>query len=325
MHVPKLFLTEPYSWKVKYIDLCPTWRCNARCITCGCWKRKDTDLGMDQTIQIVKHFRNLSKVVIEGGEPTLWNNLKYFIKCVDSEEKIVITNAINTNEIHEIAKYFSRHDMRWVVSLNGLGSVHDKSRGTIGAFNHLVKSVDIMKDLKYDVRFQFMPFQENLHDLEVTKQFIADRWGGSLSLCYPSTAGRFGENIKCTYLNPEECSELFKNQGAKRLNRIIEDIYTSNAITKEVMPCFYGRSKIHIVPDGGIKVCQFEDGDEMYIGRVNQNRVSIDKARRKYYCKNIIPNKCQFASGGLCNNEPVAYGIRHSFFYLMREAWKRLI
>ena len=325
MHVPKLFLTEPYSWKIKDIDLRPTYRYQAKCPTCGSWKRKAPDLSMAQTIQIVKYFRNLRKVIIEGGEPTLWEHLKYFIKCIDSEDKPVITNAINTKVIQNLSEYFTPNEMRWVVSLNGLGNVHDQSRGRKGAFNHLVESVDIMKNLKYDVRFQFMPTQKTIGDLEVTKEFIKERWGKSLILInYPSYAGIYGENVKSQYLDENEMRDLLTSgTGDSLLNRTMYNIYTDKAIKKEPIPCLYGRSKIHIKPDGGIASCQYED--TQLFGQVHDDKVVIGHKTRKNLCKHIIPDKCQYSTGVLCSHEAAIYGIRHNFFYLMREAWKRLI
>ena len=325
MHVPKLFLTEPYSWKIKDIDLRPTYRCQASCPTCGSWKRKSPDLNLNQAIQIVKYFRNLRKVIIEGGEPTLWKHLIYFIKHLDAEDKPVITNAINTKTIKCLSKYFTPNEMRWVVSIGGLGDTHDFMRGKRGAFNHLVRSVDIMKDLKYDVRFQFMPTKRTIGDLEATKEFITERWGRSLILInYPSYAGIYGENVKTQYLDENEMRDILTSgTGDKLLNRVIYDIYTDKAIKKQAIPCLYGRSKIHIRPDGGIATCQYED--KQLFGKVYNDKVVINKQIRKNICRDIIPDNCQYLTGQLCSHEAACYGIRHSFFYLAREAWKRLI
>jgi len=325
MHVPKLYLTEPYSWKVRDIDIRPTYRCNAKCPTCGSWKRKSDDINFEQTEQIVKYFRNLRKVIIEGGEPTLWEHLRYFIENLDAKEKVVITNAINTKTIKDIAEHFTPKDMRWVVSLNGMEKAHDFSRGVKGAFKALVESIDIMKKHKYDIRFQFVGIKENMHDLDNVNEFIKKYSDYPAMVCYPSTSNIYGENIKCTYLNAKEMFDLVKSEKrGKLINKIVKDMYVEKALKKEPMPCLYGRSKIHITPGGKIEVCQYSDRP-MQIGEVFDDKVYLSKYYRKYYCKNVIPNKCQYATGTLCSHEAVCMGIRHNLLYLTRETWKKLI
>ena len=169
MHVPKLYLTEPYSWKIRDIDIRPTYRCNARCPTCGSWKRKSPDLSVEQAMVICDHFHKLRKVIIEGGEPLLWGPLSTFIKHLDAEEIVVITNAIFTEGVKHITKSLTPQDFRFVVSLNGIGKIHDFSRGVKGAFTALVKSVDIMVDRGYNVRFQYVGLKENVGNLEETR------------------------------------------------------------------------------------------------------------------------------------------------------------
>ncbi|HUV81528.1 MAG TPA: radical SAM protein [archaeon] len=326
MHVPKLFLTEPYSWKIKDIDLRPTYRCQAKCPTCGAWKRDTTALNLDQTKQIVKHFRDLRQVTIEGGEPTYWEHLIYFIKHLDAEDIPVITNAINTERIKEISEYFTPDDFRWIVSIGGLNETHDFMRGTKGAFDALVKSVDIIKSHNYNIRFQFFPSKSNIQELDKTKEFIFERWGIDPSLVlinYPSYAGIYGENVKCEYLNESEMRELLINEPqGKWLSKLIKDIYTAKAIKKKYIPCMYGRSKIFIRPDGGIGTCQYMDNN--LFGRVLNTTVTINREARRDYCFNKIPSKCRYSTGQLCSHEAATRSIRHNFLYLARNAWRLL-
>ena len=310
MHVPKLYLSEPYSYKIRDIDIRPTWRCNARCPTCGSWKRENNDLNFKQTSQIIKYFHNLRKVIIEGGEPTLWDHLIYFIKHIDAGDKALITNAINTERIKEIASYFTPSDMRFVVSLNGLGDVHDFSRGVKGAFDSLVRSVDVMYHYGYDIRFQFIAVKRTIGDLEKTRQFIKARWGVDLLLVsYPSKIGIYGENIKCEYLNDDEMRTLLMSQKEeKKLNKIIQDIYTK---------------KVNIAANGGIYVCQY--ADVMKFGQVYDDKIEIDQDVRKNYCKMVSNCKYQYSTGQLCSHEAAVLSLRHNLLYLMREAWKQLI
>ena len=325
----KLFLTEPYRWKVRDIDLRPTYRCNAKCPTCGSWKRKSPDLSYNQAMQISDNFRGLRKMIIEGGEPTLWQPLIPFINSLDVEETAVITNAIHTENIRAVCEQSTPDKMRWVISLNGIGKTHDFMRGHKGAFYKLVRSCDIMKEHGYDMRFQFVCVAENIHELQDVKDFIKAEYGREyINISYPSSAGIYGENIKCTYLDNKQMrsvlmSEEWSLSRSSLLNKIIHDIFTDKVSKKELIPCLYGRSKIHIRPDGLIQACQYDDSDAMQFGIVYDNRVVIYQHRRKDICKNIIP-KCQYKTGSLCSHEAMEYSIRHNLKYLLEELWKRL-
>ena len=323
MHLPKLFLTEPYTWKIKYYDFCPSWACNAKCPTCGAWKRDPGGVNLEQTNQLISQFRDLQKVVIEGGEPTMWPHLEYFVEHVDAKEIGIISNAMNPPKMLELAKRFDPKKVHWAISVNGIGKTHDISRGVKGAWNKVYKSIYTLKRYGHDVRFQFMPCKENIHELPMVAEMATRDFYG-YSICYPSEAAKFGENVKWNYLNAQETQDLMMKDMPRmsRVNRWVTEIYTEKGKKKEPWPCLYGRSKIHINPKGEIRVCPFYEGKEFVIGQLYNDRVYLDERKRKRAHKSIGP-QCQYESGGMCNNEAAWYGVRHSFGFLITERMKK--
>ncbi|MCR9295587.1 MAG: polysaccharide pyruvyl transferase family protein [bacterium] len=137
--------------------------CNSKCQMCNIWQRKrDHELTPEQIRKILSDplFSEVRSVGINGGEPTLRKDIVEIAEALrDSlpslDSLFLITNAIaETNVIAAIKKLneFSqgtRIHVNTMVSLDGVGSVHDRVRGRPGNFHSAVRVLEFLRD-SYD-------------------------------------------------------------------------------------------------------------------------------------------------------------------------------
>ena len=155
--------------KPKEAVIAVTYRCNARCEMCNIWKSSATD-EMEP-----KHYEklptSLKTINITGGEPFLRKDLVDVVRSIHSRvpsSRIVFsTNGFLTETIVKTLSEVQRlHDAVGVgVSIDGLEEVHDKIRGTNGAFKKAVSTVKGLKQLGLkDLRIGMTLMQENVRD-----------------------------------------------------------------------------------------------------------------------------------------------------------------
>jgi MoaA/NifB/PqqE/SkfB family radical SAM enzyme len=259
-------------------------------------------LSFYQTEQIIKNLKDLKMVVIEGGEPTMWPFILQFIKDIKCDNIVIITNGYDVSRVIQLAAdLWEQKRVRWLVSLNGIAEMHDKSRGKIGAYNNAVETIKLLKSHGYRVRTSYVPFLQNYNQYKAVKglsKSIAD----GMNLCYPVGTAKFGENMK--WRRPPEFMvmdlEREQMQDSKYLNKLAFKRFLKKVTNRELMPCLAAKSMIHINPDGIIRPCPFDE--LMLIGWVIDNDFFISDTTRQYLRSEKIPHKCQYQSGTICND-----------------------
>ena len=134
--------------------------CNSRCQMCMIWqKKKDKEISPLELKEILSDslFSNLKYVGISGGEPTLREDLPQFYKALTQKKPLlkglgIITNAINHDQVIQLildsAKVCEESHIPFnvMVSLDGVGDVHDNIRGRDGNFNSAVEVIQYFRD-----------------------------------------------------------------------------------------------------------------------------------------------------------------------------------
>lgn len=130
--------------------------CNSHCQMCHIWqKKRDFELSASDIRKILSNplYREIENVGINGGEPTLRRDLDEILKAIiDTLPKLqsvsLITNAISVprvigavDELGRICRGAGKR-LDVMVSLDGVGEVHDRVRGVSGNFASAVKVVD---------------------------------------------------------------------------------------------------------------------------------------------------------------------------------------
>lgn len=300
--------------KIRYLDICPTWKCNAKCPTCNAWKRATNQLSEKQASNIINEFKHLQRVVVEGGEPFLWKQLDYFVaNLLESNKKVIvsiITNGFLTSKILKFAKTMMpyKERMRWSVSLNGIGEIHDASRGVKNVYERSFNTGKSLKELGYITTFSFVGLKPNIQDypkvLELAKGLNMD-----VSVCYYTHRSKY-DNLTWQPADKEDYEAILENRRTRYnlFDRWMYEYFLYHANRFKPMECWAGRSMAHINPDGIIRPCHMDES--MEIGKVTDEEV--------YFNENIedtlklIPSACQYKDGMLCNDCYITWTTRRS-------------
>ena len=158
--------------KPSVVSLAVTNRCNSHCIMCSIWKRtrevpgiKILELSSQEIIRILSNslFSELVELDLTGGEPHLRGDLVDIvlgiIKLKNSSlpklKSIIITsNGFLTERI--ISNYMNIFaglkdtdiDLVSVTSIDGIGEIHDRIRGTLDAFKLASKTLSGLSEMK---------------------------------------------------------------------------------------------------------------------------------------------------------------------------------
>lgn len=141
--------------KPKTINFLANDICNSKCTMCMIWKQKrDNELSPNQLTQILHDplFKQIRYVGVSGGEPTLRSDLPELFKSIcqslPSLKGVgIITNAIQSKHVIErvqaSADICEKHGIKFnlMVSLDGVGDIHDKNRGRKGNFDSALEVI----------------------------------------------------------------------------------------------------------------------------------------------------------------------------------------
>ncbi len=125
---------------------------------CHIWKRKrDDEMGADEIRAVLSNalFREVRDVGINGGEPTLRPDLEDLVAVIVEalprlESVSLITNAIQARQVIHAIEGVGRicrnagRRLDVMVSLDGIGEVHDRVRGVAGNFESAVAVIDYL-------------------------------------------------------------------------------------------------------------------------------------------------------------------------------------
>ncbi len=165
--------------------------CNSRCQMCHIWKqRRDYELSPGELSQVLADplFRRIENVGINGGEPTLRKDLGELLTVlIDRLPRLsgvsLITNAIRAprcieavEELGRICRAAGKH-LDVMVSLDGVGEVHDRVRGTVGNFQSALQVIDFLQTTPWvdSRRLGCTIIAENAYGVEEVLEFARGR------------------------------------------------------------------------------------------------------------------------------------------------------
>jgi polysaccharide pyruvyl transferase WcaK-like protein/MoaA/NifB/PqqE/SkfB family radical SAM enzyme len=156
------------GWFGAYLPLKPTILqylandiCNSRCAMCNIWQHnQDHEINIEELHSILADplFCETQFLEITGGEPTLRSDLpeigQIFVKSLPKLRSVQInTNALNPllvlERIMALAQviHAAGIQLQVSVSIDGIGSVHDRNRGMQGNF---VSAMDVIQALLHN-------------------------------------------------------------------------------------------------------------------------------------------------------------------------------
>ncbi len=265
------------------LTLTPSPRCNSRCLTCNIWKKRETELTLDEWEKVLQ---SLGKApywfTISGGEPFL-NSLT--VELAQMAYRVCRPGIINipTNAILDIipervariAESCRKAQIIINLSLDGLGEKHDRIRGVPGNFKKFEHTLKALLELRQDlpnlaIGIHTVVSVFNVGDLgEVTAyadasgadQFITEIAESRVELdtiglpitpapeVYAEAIDRLIGHVKrCHYRGIARISEAFRIEYYQLVKRILNE-------QKQVMPCYAGWASAQIYADGTVWPC----------------------------------------------------------------------
>ncbi len=165
--------------------------CNAGCQMCNIWRQKldyqiqphELDKALDNPL-----YSHVRSVGLNGGEPTLRKDLAaltetLFRRLPRLETISLITNAFVPDKvvarIEEVGEVIRRHGGNYdiMVSLDGVGDVHDLVRGRKKNFDHAVKVLDYLQSshVASNLRLGCTVVRDNVYGLHDLHDFALQR------------------------------------------------------------------------------------------------------------------------------------------------------
>lgn len=127
-------------------------KCNSRCLMCFNWQIINTEteeLSLAEIEKIAKKLGSVRSITLGGGEPFLRADIakicEIFYRCSGTRKIAIPTNCLLPDQIisrvEEILKNIPIK-LKIVLSLDGVGKVHDKVRGVEGNFEKFLETYD---------------------------------------------------------------------------------------------------------------------------------------------------------------------------------------
>lgn len=327
-----------------------TAKCNAKCKICfykTSLKDLRNELSLDEISKISRSMGPIYWLLLSGGEPFLRNDLSelcsIFIKNNDVKYLQIPTNAWNANKITKITSDILENNpnlQNFVVnvSIDNLGSKHDKARGVPGLYNNLCKTIKSLNKLKKrfpnfgvaaNITYSNYNYKDIFHIYNVLKN---DLKLDNISLTLLRGIPR---DKKALNFNPDNFFNLFdklqkdNNQYkyysfCKKILAKGKDFYKRKIIYnafikhKYTLPCKAGKNVGVLCETGNVYACELRDDNLGNIRDFNYdfkklwNSKQIKKSR-----KNINKSKCY------CTYEcPIGPNILFNIKFLIKSIFK---
>jgi len=141
------------------VQLPITYKCNSKCVMCNIWNMNNkNEATVDEFAGFMKDeiFKNVKAVGVNGGEPSLVNNIENYIeeilKLPSLKSLNIITNGFyKTSILRKLNNiYIACKDKGIVfhvsISLDGIGEIHNKVRGKSTAFKMTISTINAIMD-----------------------------------------------------------------------------------------------------------------------------------------------------------------------------------
>lgn len=316
--VKNVYFLQYFPPKPKVINLAANDICNSRCKMCNIWKlKKGPQISPGELHNILQDdlFTEIRHVGVSGGEPTLRKDLPglFEVICKDLPSLrglSIISNAINEKDvIDEVTKVYNiclKYGKKFsiLISLDGVGEVHDKIRGHKGNFESAFAVIKHFKNnTSIPVSIGCTISKDNVWELDNILDFIKEnniygrfRVAEFINRLYNDdkneTIRNFDEeevfHLACFFKKLELKYET--NPNIKRTYRSIANILTRG---RRTTGCPYQTSGIMLASNANIQYCSPKSkiiGNSLKQPAKSIYKNNLKERRRilKEHCSNCI-------------------------------------
>ena len=153
------------SRRTLYGTVIVTYRCNAHCNMCDCF-RDPTRPEDEITLDVIKKLPEMAFTNITGGEPFIRKDIPEIVRELykKSDRIVISTNGYFTDRIIALCREFPKVGIR--ISIEGLQKTNDAIRGIPDGFNRGYNTLKTLVEMKHpDVGFGMTVQDMNCEDL----------------------------------------------------------------------------------------------------------------------------------------------------------------
>ena len=240
-----------------------TYRCNARCNMCDCFKDPSKP-SEEITLEDIKKLPEMAFTNITGGEPFVRRDIPDIVRELykKSDRIVISTNGYFTERIISLCRQFPKVGIR--ISIEGLKETNDKIRGIPDGYNRGYNTLKTLVEMGHpDVGFGMTVQDMNCGDLVPLYQ-IANEMGMEFatatlhnSFYFRKTDNKIDDKLKVAQNFEKLINELLKSNSPKKWFRayfnhgLIHYIYGK----KRLLPCDMSKNAFFIDPFGDVIPC----------------------------------------------------------------------
>ncbi len=240
-----------------------TYRCNARCNMCDCYK-DPTKPSEEITLETIKKLPEMEFTNITGGEPFIRKDLPEIVReLYKKTNRIVIsTNGYFKDRIIELCKEFPEIGIR--ISIEGLQQTNDSIRGIPNGFERGYGALKTLVEMGHkDVGFGMTVQDLNCEDLvplyDISNELNMEFATATLhnSFYFRKTDNKIDDKLKVAKNFEDLINTLLKSSSPKKWFRayfnhgLINYIYGQDRL----LPCDMSKNAFFIDPFGDVIPC----------------------------------------------------------------------
>lgn len=328
----------------KYVCFRVTRNCNSRCVMCSDWKNKHHgEITVEEVRQVFSNplLNNLKWINVLGGEPTIRRDIPDIIQSIYENVNLrglgLNTNAFATEMIAQRIgrilemskanpKTRERH-LSVVISVDGVGELHDRIRGIPGGFEKICNTLERLKTLRasdprLSIGLSCCIQPQNVHGLFELKAFATER-RVSINFFTMRFAHVFGNlhdrNNLLFRFSPSQVTvfkDFISSTDAYRSNDAFRwawnEHFTVDSGMKRTFPCLWFYCGFMIFPDGNITLC--DSNPEQVIGNLRERSIDAILGSRVVTGVRDTLDKSACRTCSFTTSEP-AFNLEQEFWY----------
>lgn len=261
-----------------YGSIIITYRCNAKCNMCDCFK-DPSDPKEELTLELIKKLPQMAFTNITGGEPFIRKDICEIVReLYKKTNRIVIsTNGFFTERILALCKEFPEVGIR--ISIEGLKESNDKIRGIPDGFERGYGTLRRLVEAGHrDVGFGCTVQEMNSEDL-IPLYKLADELGMEFatatlhnSFYFRKNDNRITDKKKVSTAFEGLINEMLGSKSPKKWFRAYFNHGLINYIygNKRLLPCNMGSDGFFVDPFGHVLPCNGST-TKLSMGNLNKN------------------------------------------------------
>ena len=242
--------------RILYGTVIVTYRCNAHCNMCDCFK-DPTRPEEEITLKEIRKLPEMAFTNITGGEPFIRKDIPEIVEELykKSDRIVISTNGYFTDRILSLCERFPRVGIR--ISIEGLQETNDAIRGIPDGFNRGYNTLKKLVEMRHpDVGFGMTVQDMNCEDL-VPLYNISDELGMEFatatlhnSFYFRKTNNKIDNKLKVSRNFEKLINELLSRKSPTKWFRAYFNHGLINYIygNKRLLPCDMSKNAFFIDP-----------------------------------------------------------------------------